>query len=159
MTEPIPPSPDASLPDSNAPDSSAPDSGTTGLSRNVAAGLACLFSLLGGIVFLVLEKKDQFVRFWSMQAVFLGGLAVVVAVFVQFAGLIFSNIPVIGTLVGWLLWLIHLVFGLAWFAVYAITVVKSFADEEWEIPWLGKLARKQLAQLDSRLPPPAAPAP
>ena len=43
------------------------------MTPNVAAGLAALFPLIGGIIFLVLEKRSQFVRFWAMQSVVVGG--------------------------------------------------------------------------------------
>ncbi len=52
----------------------------TGLQPNLAAALASFLLLVGGIVFLILEKKDQFVRFYAMQSVFLGGLLVALSI-------------------------------------------------------------------------------
>lgn len=140
--------PDAPLPPTGTPDPNTPTPETTGLTPNVAAGLACLFTIVGGLVFLVLEKKDKFVRLWAMQSLFLGGLAVAVAVVIRVASLVFNFIPWIGTLLIILIGLVNVIFGIAWFVLYVITVVKAFSGQEWEIPWLGKLARKQLAQTD-----------
>ena len=145
------PSPPSGLPASNSPQ---PE--TTGLAPNIAAGLAAVFPLVGGIIFFLLEKKDKFVRFWAMQSMFLGGLALAVSIAMQIAGFVFGFIPVVGKLMGILLGFAHLIFSLAWFVVYVIGIVKAFTGKEWEIPWLGKLARQQLARIDGASPPPAA---
>src|SRR5260221_7946390 len=126
-----PPPPPVGIPDPNAPAPAA-----TGLAPNVAAGLACLFPLVGRIVFLVLEKKDRFVRFWAMQSIFLGGLLFAVTIAVGVASFVFAFIPLIGAIVVPLLWLAKLVFGLARFVVYVIAIIKAFTSPEWGIPWL-----------------------
>jgi uncharacterized membrane protein len=128
----------------------------TGLAPNIAAGIACLFPLLGGIVFLVLEKKNRFVRFWAMQALFLSGLALAVAIVVGMAHLVFGFIPLLGKVLLFFFETANRVFNLAWFVVYVICVVKAFSGQEWEIPWLGRLARAQLRQTDG---PPTPPVP
>lgn len=137
------------------PDPNAPAPAATGLAPNIAAGIACLFPVVGGIVFLVLEKKDKFVRFWAMQAVFLGGLAVGISVAIGMAHLVFDLIPLVGKLLMGVLGLADMLFRLAWFIVYVICIVKAFSNQEWEIPWLGKLARKQLERTDGGAPPAA----
>ncbi len=139
---------------SGAPESQSLAPNTTGLTPNIAAGIATLFTIVGGIVFLVLEKKDRFVRFWAMQSVFLGGLALAVPIVVRIANLVFDFIPFAGKLMMVVLGLANLVFGIAWFIVYVICVVKAFSRQEWEIPLLGKLARKQLEQMDGPVVPP-----
>ena len=144
--------PDAPLPPVGPPDPNAPAAQTTGLTPNVAAGIACLFTIVGGIVFLVLEKKNQFVRFWAMQSVFLGGLAIAVSIAFTVAAFVFHFIPWIGSVLIGVIWLATVAFKIAWFVVYLIAAVKAFSGQEWELPWLGKLARKQLAQTDG---PPA----
>ncbi len=139
---------------SGAPESQSLAPNTTGLTPNIAAGIATLFTIVGGIVFLVLEKKDRFVRFWAMQSVFLGGLALAVPIVVRIANLVFDFIPFAGKLMMVVLGLANLVFGIAWFIVYVICVVKAFSRQEWEIPLLGKLARKQLEKMDGPVVPP-----
>jgi len=127
---------------------------TSGLAPNIAAALASFFTLLGGIVFLVLEKKDKFVRFYAMQSVFLGGLWIGLWFGLAIVFLILHGIPLIGTL----LWLVSIVVRLAFLCVWIFTVYKAFSGKEWEIPYLGKLARQQLAKMESTTPDvPAAP--
>lgn len=148
--------PDSQNPTPTIPEPNSPTPDTTGLAPNIAAGIACVFTIVGGVVFLVLEKKDKFVRFWAMQSVFLGGLALAVTVLVRIAYAVFDFIPLVGKLLMALAWVANLLFGLAWFIVYVICVVKAFSRQEWEIPWLGKLARKQLAQTDNVANPPTS---
>ena len=122
----------------------APES--TGLPRHIAAGIACIFTLIGGIVFLILEKKDRFVRFYAMQSVFLGGLLLAVSILMRVMAFLFQFIPFLGKLLMLALWVLHVVFSVAWLVAYVVQIVKAFSNKEWEIPYLGPLARKQLGE-------------
>lgn len=113
---------------------------STGLDPNVAAGLSILFSLIGGIVFLVLEKKNQFVRFWAMQAVFFGAAWFIFSIVSQ---VMFHLMP--GPLA--LLWgLVAMLVNLGFVVVWIVGLVKSFTGKAWEIPVLGRMAREQLSR-------------
>jgi len=114
------------------------------LQPNIAAALACFFSILGGLVFLALEKKNKFVRFYAMQSVLLGAASIVVTIGLAIGGAIIIHIPFIGHVLAFLLSLVSLVVSLAILAVSIITIVKAFTGKEWEIPYLGPIARKQL---------------
>jgi len=145
-TPPLPPS---SAAPSTAPDPAAaqPTAASTGLAPNIAAGLACIFSIVGGIVFLILEKKDQFVRFYAMQALILGGASIAFSIALQIVSFILIHIPFVGRLIAILLGLLGMVVGLAFFAVWIVTILKAFSGKEWEIPYIGKIAREQLAKI------------
>src|SRR5437764_9007392 len=64
---PPPPPPPVSGPEGTARPA------TTDLPSNVAAALAC-FPLVGGIIFYLLEKRDDFVRFYAMQSIIFGAI-------------------------------------------------------------------------------------
>src|SRR4051794_34333401 len=73
MSDPadIPPPPTSDSPPlSPLPTTTNPSA--TGLPSNVAAALACI-PLVGGVIFYVMEKHDQFVRFYAMQSIIFGG--------------------------------------------------------------------------------------
>jgi len=90
MTDPVDPIP---------PATPAPVSGTkstsTGLPSNVAAALACI-PLIGGIIFYVLEKHDQFVRFYAMQSIIFGGAWIVFTIIWNVLFGVLAHIPAIG---------------------------------------------------------------
>lgn len=118
----------------------APESGSSGLDPKVAAGLAALFPLVGGIVFLLIEKKNAYVRFYAMQSVVFAVAAFLLQIAMGVVMMIFSIVPLIGKLVGLGLWVVSM----AVFVIYVIAIIKAFSGVEWEIPYLGKIARKFL---------------
>jgi uncharacterized membrane protein len=146
---PYPPSDPAGVPPplsySTGPDASA---SSTGLTPNVAAGLACLLTFLSGIVFLVLEKRSQFVRFWAMQATIFGGVWFLGSVVLSIVGAVFAHIPVLGVIMGLLLTLVYVALNIVCLIVWIVMLVKSFSGLEWEIPILGRIARQQLANMN-----------
>lgn len=135
----------------NRPDSGATERVTGGLPPPVAAGIACIFTIISGVIFLILEKKNRFVRFWAMQAILLGLVSITAAIFFAIAHYILGQMPLIGGLMNFALGLLQWAFQIAWFVVYVVCIVKSFCHQEWEIPWLGCLARRFLAQTDKQI--------
>lgn len=116
----------------------------TGLTPNVAATICAAVPLVGGIIFLVLEKKNAFVRFWAMQSVFFGGAVVGFSIASRIASFVLNQIPILGKLVIFLLWIAGMLVGIASLVIWIISIIQALSNKEWEIPVLGKLARKQL---------------
>ena len=149
---PPPPSePTAPLPPPPAPVSGAPAGGATssdtGLAPNIAAALAVFFSLIGGIAFLVLEKKDQFVRFHAMQSVIFGGVNVIFWTVFSIVGLILGFIPFINIIAGIIMLIVGPIVALGFLCVWVFHVFKAFSGAEYSLPWIGKMARQQLAKM------------
>lgn len=143
MSDPIssnPSSPEAA-PVTSVTEPTAP---AAGLQPNIAAVLACFFSFLGGIIFLVLEKKNKFVRFYAAQSTVFGVGMFALFVVLAIVSMIMAHIPVLGTIVNLVIILVELVLMLANLAVWIITMVNAFNNKEWEIPYVGAFARKQL---------------
>src|SRR3954468_18763771 len=101
------------------------DSVVGGLKPSVAAGVAVIFTIISGIIFLVLEKRDKFVRFWAMQAVLLGAAAFAVAIAFTAAHLILGHLPLIGGLMGVLLGLLHWIVQIGWLVLYIVCIIKA----------------------------------
>ena len=102
---------------------------STGLAPNVAALLCYLGTFITGIIFLVLEKDNRFVRFHAMQSIItFGGIF---ALQIAFGILIFLAIliPVVG-LIGLILWI--------------ILMIKAYQGEMFKLPVVGDIAEKQL---------------
>src|SRR5438094_10049737 len=97
---PPPPSPE--------PETGA-SSGATGLPSNVAAALACI-PLIGGIIFYILEKHDNFVRFYAMQSIIFGVAWILFHIGCAIVSGLFWHVPGVGWFFGPLLgscwWLI-----------------------------------------------------
>ncbi len=100
-----------------------------GLSRNTMAALCYALAWVTGIAFLLIEKKDKFIRFHAMQSVVTFGI-LTIASFIPLIGWVLS--PFI-TIIGFVLWL--------------VLMIKAYQGEELELPVVGKLARQWLKKI------------
>ncbi|HEU4587864.1 MAG TPA: DUF4870 domain-containing protein [Gemmatimonadales bacterium] len=112
----------------------------TGLSPNVAGALAYLLGPITGIIFLVIEKNDRFVRFHAMQSTVLGVAWVIFSIVLS---VLSGAIPVIGWIFGFLLSIVMAIGGVI---LWLVLMFKAYQGQEWELPWVGQFARKQLGQ-------------
>src|SRR3979411_2050020 len=129
MPDPIdpsqpPPSP-VTTPPSTGPEPDASGKSTsTGLPSNVAAALACI-PLVGGIIFYILEKQDNFVRFYAMQSIILGGAWFLFWIIYSIAFAILVPIPVIGLIFRIVLWSIWFVAGITFLVLWLVATFKA----------------------------------
>ena len=121
----------------------APKSDSTGLPSNVAAAIACI-PLIGGIIFYILEKHDNFVRFYAMQSIIFGGAWVLCWIVYVVAHTILGSIPVIGLFFSIILGIAWALISVAGLVIWIVTMVKAFTNVRWEIPYIGPMARKQV---------------
>lgn len=98
----------------------------TGLPKNTSAALSYVLGPVTGVVFYVLEK-DPYVRFHAMQSIV---VFVVLFVLQWVFGLTIVLLPLVPliSILGFVLWL--------------LLIYKAWQGEEWEVPVLGKYARK-----------------
>ena len=100
---------------------------STGLSPNVAGALAYLLGPLTGILFLVLEKENRFVRFHAAQSVLVSIAMVVLSIALTVLNSILAIIPILGWIVGILL---TLVVGLGTFVLWLLLMFQAFQGKE-----------------------------
>ena len=136
--EPIPPPP----PPSAEPEP-GPKSTSTGLPSNVAAAIACI-PLIGGIIFYILEKQDNFVRFYAMQSIIFGGVWILCWLVYMVAHTILGSIPAIGLFFAIILGIAWALISVAFLVIWIVAMVKAFTGVRWEIPYIGPIARKQM---------------
>jgi uncharacterized membrane protein len=102
---------------------------SSGLQANIAGALAYFLGPITGILFLLIEKQNKFVRFHAMQSTLtFGGIFIL--------NIVLGFIPLLGWLAGTLLSLLWL------FLMY-----KAFNNEEYELPVVGEIARKQIEKM------------
>lgn len=109
----------------------------TGLPQNLAGALAYFLGPITGILFLVVEKENRFVRFHAMQSTVL----CLAWIIVSFALKLFLVVPLLGWIISILL---SLVLGLGGFVLWLVLMWKAFQGEEWELPIVGEFARRQV---------------
>ncbi len=101
-----------------------------GLDANVAGLLAYILGIITGILFLVLEKENRFVRFHAMQSTIVSGSLIVISI-------VLSLVPAIGAFILGLLNIVALVF-------WILCMVQAFQGKMFRIPVIGDIAAKQV---------------
>jgi uncharacterized membrane protein len=101
---------------------------STGLEENVAGLLCYVLTWLTGLIFFLIEKDSNFVKFHAMQSM------------ITFAGLsiiawIIAIIPIIG-------WVISMLIGILVFVLWIILMIKAYKGEKYKLPFVGDLADK-----------------
>lgn len=105
----------------------------SGLDPKVAAALSYLLGFITGIVFLLVEKENKFVRFHALQSTLtFGALFVVnlVLAYMPFGGWPISSLLSVGGVILWI-----------------VLMIKAYQGEEFELPVVGKIAREQLGKV------------
>ena len=123
----------ATSPTEAAPTSPSGGKGGTGLQSNIAGALAYFLGPVTGILFLLIEKDNKFVRFHAMQSVLtFGGIFVL--------NIVLGFIPILGWIAGSLMSLVSLI-------LWVFLMYKAFNNEEYELPVVGDIARKQMEKV------------
>ncbi len=99
---------------------------STGLPAHVAGLLCYLLGWVSGLVFYLIEKQSDFVRFHATQSIIVFGALTIVSIVVQ-------AVPFLGQLVGALLSLLGV-------ALWIILMIKAALRERYKLPWVGDLA-------------------
>lgn len=102
-----------------------------GLDENIESLLAYSLGFITGIVFFLLEKKSELVRFHAMQSILC-----FVSIFIM--SLFFGMIPFLGFLLGMLLSLGSVI-------LWLVLMVKAYQGERFVLPVVGEIAEKYSA--------------
>ena len=101
---------------------------STGLEQNVAGLLCYVLWWVTGIIFLMLEKENKFVRFHAIQSIVVFGPITVVLIILSFLGRI-------GSILGY-------IFGALAFILWIVLMVKAYQGQMYKIPVAGDIAAK-----------------
>ena len=105
-----------------------------GLESNVAATLSYVLGWLSGLIILLVDGKDSFVRFHAMQSIiFFGGVTAICVIFWAML-----HVPYVNVLFMVLLSIV----GLFVFVSWLVLMVKAYQKDSFKLPWVGSLAEK-----------------
>lgn len=105
-----------------------------GIDENLEALLTYVLGWITGIVFLFLEKENEYVRFHAMQS-----LVTFLALFV--ITIVIGWIPILGWLISFLLSILGIV-------LWLILMVKAYQGELYKLPIAGDFAEEQLSKMN-----------
>ncbi len=101
---------------------------STGLEENVAGLLCYVLGWISGIIFLLIETENKFVRFHAMQSIIVFGVLSIVS-------FILSWIPHVRWFGGGLV-------GALAFILWVVLMYKAYQGERYKLPWAGDQAEK-----------------
>jgi uncharacterized membrane protein len=104
---------------------------STGLDANLAAALSYLVGFVSGIVFLVIEKENRFVRFHALQSVLAFGAITLLWV-------LLNAVPLLGFVLGVLV----IIPGSA--IIWLVLMFKAYQGEEFKLPIVGSIAAERI---------------
>lgn len=103
---------------------------STGLEANVAGLLCYVLGWISGLVFILIEKENKFVRFHAMQSIIVFGVLSVASIVLGWIPLLNVVIVPLISVLGLVLWI--------------VLMVKAYQGEKYKLPWAGDLAEKQV---------------
>ncbi len=103
-----------------------------GVDENIEGLLCYVLGFITGILFLILEKDNKFVRFHAMQSI-----ATFLIIFV--ISMVIGFIPVIG-------WLLSPLIGLVALILWLLLMFKAYKGEKYKLPIAGDFAEQQVSK-------------
>ncbi len=107
---------------------------SVGLEENVAGLLCYVLGWITGLVFILIEKENKFVRYHAMQSIIVFGSLTVINIILQ----VLVWIPFIGFLFG----ILAILIGILALVLWIVLMVKAYQKEMFKLPWAGDLAEK-----------------
>ncbi len=111
------------------------DKTSTGLTENVAGLLCYVLGWVSGLVFLLIEQENKFVRFHAVQSIVTFGSITVVSIALSIIGLI-PYLGVVFDIANWIL-------GVLAFVLWIVLMVKAVQGTKYKLPWAGDIAEKR----------------
>lgn len=106
------------------------ESTSTGLSENIAGMLTYLAGFITGIIFLIIEKENRFVRYHAIQSIG-------ISVFLLVLNRILLVIPLLG-------WVLSLLIAPVTLVIWIILLYKSYQGSWFKLPIFGDIALKEV---------------
>lgn len=107
---------------------------STGLDKNIAGMLTYLVGFITGIIFLVIEKENRFVRFHALQSIIISAVFFII-------NIVLTSIPVFG-------WIIGILLAPFTFLLWIYLMFKAYQGKWVKLPIVGDMAEKQLNKMN-----------
>ena len=118
---------------------------STGLAPNIEGLLCYALGWVTGIIFLILEQKNRWVRFHAAQSI-----------------IVFGSLNIAGAILGWIPVIGHVftaILGLVGFVLWIVLMVKAYHGESYRVAWAGDIAERMVASSGTFTDYPRPPAP
>lgn len=107
---------------------------STGLDQNIAGMLCYLAGFITGIIFLLIEKDNRFVRYHAIQSI-------IVSVTFLILNVVLTAIPIFG-------WIIGLILAPVYLVLWIYMLFMAYQGKWFKLPISGDMAEKQLDKMN-----------
>ena len=111
------------------------DKTSIGLTENVAGLLCYVLGWISGLVFLIIEEENKFVRFHAIQSIVTFGSITIVSLALPILG----SIPFLGFVAN----MANGIIGFLTFVLWIVLMVKAVQGKKYKLPWAGDFAEKR----------------
>ena len=101
---------------------------SVGLEEKIAGLLCYVLGWVSGIVFILIEQENKFVRFHAIQSIIVFGALTIVAT-------VLGWIPFIGAFFAWIISVLG-------FILWIVLMIKAYQGTRYKLPWSGNMAEK-----------------
>ena len=96
------------------------------LEPRLAAVLSYMLWIVSGMIMLMVERENRFVRFHALQSIAYCGIVVV-----SFVALAIAGFPLLSALLG-----------MASLAIWVLLMYRAAQGRWWQLPWVGRWAER-----------------
>ena len=113
---------------------------SSGMDPKLAGLLAYLVPPITGIIFFLIEKSNQVVRWHAAQSIVFGVAWIVIWIALTVISMVLSAIlPIIGTIIGFLIYIVVFIGGVI---LWVICLIKGYSGRMWRMPLIAQFADK-----------------
>ena len=115
---------------------------SSGMDPKLAGLLAYLIPPITGIIFFLIEKSNQVVRWHAAQSIVFGVAWIVLWIALTVLSMVLSAIiPIIGTIIGFLVTFVVFIGGVI---LWIVCLIKGYSGTMWRMPFVALFADKIL---------------
>jgi uncharacterized membrane protein len=111
---------------------------SSGMDPKLAGLLAYLVPPITGIIFFLIEKTNQVVRWHAAQSIVFGIAWIVLWIaFTVLSMVLTAILPIIGTIIGFLIWIVVFLGGVV---LWIVCLIKGYSGQVWRMPIIAPYA-------------------
>jgi uncharacterized membrane protein len=112
---------------------------STGLDPKLAGLLCYILGIITGLIFFLIEKSNNVVRFHAAQSILFSGSMIVLWIILTILQFVILSISLS---LGSIFSLLTMLLGLAVFVLWVVLLIKGYSGQKWKLPVIGDMAER-----------------
>lgn len=112
---------------------------STGLDPKLAGLLCYILGIITGLIFFLIEKSNDVVRFHAAQSILFSGSMIILWIILTILQFVILSISLS---LGSIFSLLTMLLGLAVFVLWVVLLIKGYSGEKWKLPVIGDMAER-----------------